>query len=87
MNRQPIDLGYVLRQFPQFEFSMRYFDHRLRAQKFVYLLQAFNVYMGYDYSWYLRGPYCSNLAASGLALDGFYGDIPQGARIVFASGG
>ena len=85
MNRQPIDLGYVLRQFPQFEFSMRDFDHRLRVQKFVYLLQAFNVYMGYDYSWYLRGPYCSNLAASGFALDGFYGDIPQGARMVFAS--
>lgn len=85
MNRQPVDLGYVLRQLPRFEFSMRDFDHRLRVQKLVYLLQAFDVYMGYDYSWYLRGPYCSTLAASGFALDGFYEHIPQGVRMAFAS--
>ena len=85
MNRQPVDLGYVLRQLPQFEFSMHDFDHRLRFQKLVYLLQAFDVYMGYDYSWYLRGPYCSTLAASGFALDGFYEHIPKNVRMVFAS--
>ena len=85
MNRQPVDLGYVLRQLPQFEFSMRDFDHRLRFQKLVYLLQAFDVYMGYDYSWYLRGPYCSTLAASGFALDGLYEHIPEGVRMAFAS--
>lgn len=85
MNRQPVDLGYVLRQIPQFEFSMRDFDHRLRFQKLVYLLQAFDVYLGYDYSWYLRGPYCSTLAASGFALDGFYTHVPKGVRMAFAS--
>ena len=85
MNRQPVDLGYVLRQFPQFEFGMRDFDHRLRVQKFVYLLQSFDVYLGYDYSWYLRGPYCSTLAASGFALAGFYDNIPQGVRMAFSS--
>lgn len=85
MNRQPVDLGYILRQFPQFKFGMHDFDHRLRVQKFVYLLQSFDVYLGYDYSWYLRGPYCSMLAASGFALAEFYTDIPQGVRMTFSS--
>ena len=85
MNRQPVDLGFVLRQFPDLEFGMHTFKHRLRIQKFVYLLQAFDVYLGYDYSWYLRGPYCSNLAASGFALAGFYADIPSGAGMHFSS--
>ena len=85
MNRQPVDLGYVLRQFPRFEFGMHDFGHRLRVQKFVYLLQSFDVYLGYDYSWYLRGPYCSTLAASGFALAGFYKDIPRGVRMYFSS--
>lgn len=85
MNRQPVDLGFVLRQFPGLEFGMHTFEHRLRIQKFVYLLQAFDVYLGYDYSWYLRGPYCSNLAASGCALAGFYADIPDGAGMHFSS--
>ena len=85
MNRQPIDLGFVLRQFPKFDFSMEDFNGRLRVQKFVYLLQAFDVYLGYDYSWYLRGPYCSTLAAAGFALAGFYGSIPEGSRMRFVS--
>ena len=84
MNRQPIDLGFVLRQFPRFEFSMDSFEHRLRVQKFVYLLEAFDVYLGYEYSWYLRGPYCSTLAAAGFALDGFYGRIPKSPRMHFS---
>ena len=87
MNRQPIDLGFILRQFPKFEFSMDSFDQRLRVQKFVYLLQAFDVYLGYEYSWYLRGPYCSTLAAAGFALAGFYVDIPEGSRMRFVSSG
>ena len=85
MNRQPVDLGFVLRQFPHLEFGMHTFEHRLRLQKFVYLLQAFDVYLGYDYSWYLRGPYCSTLAASGFALTGFYDDIPAGAAMRFST--
>ena len=84
MSRQPVDLGFVLRQFPGLEFGMQTFGHRLRVQKFVYLLQSFDVYLGYDYSWYLRGPYCSTLAASGFALAGFYADIPGGAGMHFS---
>ena len=63
---------------------MASFEHRLRVQKFVYLLEAFDVYLGYEYSWYLRGPYCSTLAAAGFALDGFYARIPENPRMHFS---
>lgn len=84
MNRQPIDLGFILQQFPRFEFSMASFEDRLRVQKFVYLLESFDVYLGYEYSWYLRGPYCLTLAASGFALDGFYARIPENPNMHFS---
>ena len=77
MDRQPFVLGFLLRKFPEFEFRMDNFDGRLRLQKFIYLLQAHDIYLGYDFSWYLRGPYCTTLAAAGFALDNFYDDIPQ----------
>lgn len=53
------------------------FEHRLRTQKFVYLMQTFGIYLGYDFSWYLRGPYCSTLAASAFVLNDVYDDIPD----------
>ena len=45
VDRQAIDLGYILRQFPDLDFGMDDFGHRLRVQKFVYLLQAFDIYL------------------------------------------
>lgn len=78
MDVQTVDLGFILREFPEFKFSMDQFDDRLRLQKFIYLMQAFDVYLGYDFSWYLRGPYCTRLATCGFALaDGIYQRIPQ----------
>lgn len=85
MQRQVIDLGFILRQFPAMEFSMDTFGDRLRLQKFIYLLQAFDVYLGYDYSWYLRGPYCSNLAACAFALRDIYDHVPD-TSISFPNG-
>lgn len=38
------------------------FNARMILQKTVYLLQSFGLYLGYPYSWYLRGPYSPNLA-------------------------
>lgn len=75
MDRQPFVLGFILRKFPEFAFSMDTFDDRLRLQKFIYLLQAHGIYLGYDYSWYLRGPYCSSLATDGFILDDIYTDM------------
>ena len=75
MERQPFVLGFILRKFPEFIFTMDNFDDRLRLQKFIYLLQAHDVYLGYDYTWYLRGPYCTTLATAGFALDDIYDRI------------
>lgn len=72
MDKQALVLGHILRQFPNFEFSMDTFDGRLRLQKIIYLLQAHDIYLGYDFSWYLRGPYCTTLATSGFILNEFY---------------
>lgn len=87
MDKQTIDLGHILRQFPDLDFGMDDFEHRLRVQKFVYLLQAFDVYLGYEYSWYLRGPYCTGLATVGYALRSLYPMIPRDKDMVFADPG
>lgn len=54
MNRMVVDLGVLLKNTPGYDFSMASFNDRLRLQKTVYLLQAFGIYPGYDFSWYLR---------------------------------
>lgn len=51
------------------------FDDRLKLQKLIYILQSFGVYLGYDFSYYLRGPYCSNLAQTGREVNEVYGDF------------
>lgn len=84
VNRQIIELGTVLRQFPKFEFSMDEFDARLRLQKFIYLLQTFDVFLGYNYNWYIRGPYCSTLTTCGFGLQTVYDKIPEGTEMEFA---
>lgn len=84
MNRPTVDLGMILRQAPEFKFDMDTFDGRLRLQKFIYLLQAHGIYLGYDFSWYLRGPYCTGLATCGFALRDIYRDIPKDVKVEFA---
>ena len=76
MNRQVVDLGFVLKQIPDFDFSMDVFEDRLKLQKSLYLLQSFGIYLGYDFSWYLRGPYCTSLAINAFALEEIYNEIP-----------
>jgi len=43
-------------------YSVEGFQNRLKLQKTVYLLQAFGIYLGYEYNWYLYGPYSPGLA-------------------------
>lgn len=83
LNRQVLDPGYVLRQFPDMEFGVDDFRHRLRVQKFVYLLQSFDIYLGYDYTWYLHGPYCTTLATMAKALSPIYDKIPCDPGMAF----
>ncbi len=77
MTRESIELGFILRQIPGCEFSMDEFEGRLSLQKVVYLLQAFGVNLGYSFSWYLRGPYCSLLATNGFTLERVYNMLPD----------
>lgn len=77
MDPQTVDLGFILRQFKNYNFSMNSFQDRLHLQKFIYLLQAHDIYLGYDYSWYVCGPYSTTLAERGFELDTIYKDIPQ----------
>ena len=85
VDRLVIDLGHILRQFPDLDFGMGDFEHRLRIQKFVYLLQAFGMYLGYEYSWYLHGPYCTRLATVGYALGSIYDMVPYDRDMEFVN--
>ena len=53
------------------------FDQRLIFQKTIYLLQAFGLYLGYVFSWYIRGPYSSELARKGYDLTRIYHTAPK----------
>jgi len=63
-------LGGILRRIGNFEPSCfpSSFDMRLIFQKTVYLMQAFGLYLGFDFSWYLRGPYSPMLAHFGYEI-------------------
>lgn len=64
-----VNLGYILKMVPHAPDGMSTFDDRLRLQKLIYMVEAFGVYLGYDFSWYLRGPYCTRLAKTGFELE------------------
>lgn len=74
INDEVIDLGLVLRNLDNFDMST--FNGRLTLQKTVYLMQAFGIYLGHNFSWYLRGPYSAHLASVGFALHDVYDKIP-----------
>ncbi|MDD9826447.1 MAG: hypothetical protein OXU86_06745 [Thaumarchaeota archaeon] len=78
-----VNLGYILRSIPHSSFKMDTFNDRLRLQKLVYMVEAFGVYLGYDYSWYLRGPYCTSLARAGFELEQIASEIPPHAKAEF----
>lgn len=80
-SKSAVELGYILKHVPGYEFSMESFDDRLRFQKTVYLLQAFDINRGYDFAWYLRGPYCSLAAHDGFDLLDVYDSIPAGSKV------
>lgn len=63
-------LGGILRRVGNFDATsfVSSFDARLIFQKTIYLMQAFGLYLGFDFSWYLRGPYSPMLAHCGYAI-------------------
>lgn len=77
MDRQTVDLGFVVRRSLGDRFTMGSFAGRLVLQKAIYLLQVCGAHMGYPFTWYLRGPYCPVLAAQGFELRHIYDKIPD----------
>jgi uncharacterized protein YwgA len=59
-------LGCVLRRAGIF--SVATFPERLKLQKTVYLLQAFGIYLGYPFNWYLYGPYSPQLTRDAFEI-------------------
>ncbi|MDO8633783.1 MAG: hypothetical protein Q7K34_00655 [archaeon] len=50
------------------ELNMNEYPDRLMLQKIVYLLQETGINFGYDFNWYVKGPYCTQLAADSFDL-------------------
>lgn len=58
MNNIDIANGIV---FQKMKVSKDTFDERLVCQKKIYLLQSLGTDLGYNYNWYVRGPYSPTL--------------------------
>lgn len=69
LSRQPLVLGFVLAKFPRLNINMRLHEDRIRFQHFMYLLQSCDVSLGYDYTYFLNGPYDTSLVANGIVYD------------------
>ena len=76
VNPQAMDLAFVLRNIPGYEHDMGSYGGRQRLQRLVYMLQAFGVNIGYDYNWYLAGPYDTLLMACAYVLEKFWRHVP-----------
>jgi uncharacterized protein YwgA len=50
------------------KFSLDSFQDRLKLQKTVYLLQAFGIFLGYNFNWYVYGPYSPGLASDAFGM-------------------
>ena len=73
------ELGGVLKRIGNYDPHLfeEDFDQRLILQKTVYLLQAFGLFLGYRFNWYLRGPYCVSLARHGYELVDLYDKVSE----------
>lgn len=76
MDSQLIVLGLFLEELDRpLDISTK--DDRLRTQKAVYLGQLTGVDLGYRYSWYVHGPYSTNLTQDYYAFNG----LPDAERL------
>lgn len=70
-------LGSLIKRIGNYD-AMETFDGRLKLQKTIYLMQSFDLYVGYDFGWYIRGPYSSSLTKDGYALRDKYDSVSEG---------
>jgi uncharacterized protein YwgA len=47
---------------------MNSLDSRIKLQKLVYILRSEGIDFGYNFTWYIRGPYSSDLADDGYYM-------------------
>lgn len=71
----PLTLAGVLKRVYS-SFSMESFNNRLKLQKFVYLLKAFGINLGYNFNFYIYGPYSTQLMIDGYQVTEF-GRTPE----------
>jgi uncharacterized protein YwgA len=50
------------------DIDMNSLDTRIKLQKLVYILKSEGIDFGYNFTWYIRGPYSSDLADDGFYL-------------------
>ena len=68
-------LGALLKRVNNF--NVKSFDGRVIFQKTVYFMQEFSVDLGYDFNWYVAGPYSSDLSGDGFKLQIVYNKSPN----------
>ena len=59
-------------------FDMGTFSSRFRLQKIIYLIQSKGICLGYDFSWYLHGPYSVALTRDAYQIEDFSKVKPVG---------
>ena len=47
---------------------MEQFNDKLQVQKITYLAQAYGINLGYEFEWYIRGPYCKQISEDAHAV-------------------
>jgi len=67
-------LGGLLKRISNFDMSD--LKQRIIFQKTTYLLQAFGLYLEYEFSWYVHGPYPTQHAKDRFTLVQIYEDVP-----------
>ncbi|RHP50092.1 hypothetical protein DWZ37_09725 [Clostridiaceae bacterium AF31-3BH] len=55
-------------------FDISTLDARIIVQKKIYLTEKLGINLGYDFSWYIHGPYCPQLT------EAVYECVPMGTR-------
>jgi uncharacterized protein YwgA len=70
------ELGMLLKNLYT-SFDMTSFSNRLKLQKIVYLMQIYGLPLGFDFNFYLYGPYSTDLCRAGFIIQD-YKDLPMG---------
>jgi uncharacterized protein YwgA len=77
INNRLARLNFLYQRIFGNDIDMGSFDSRIKLQKLVYILKSEGINLGYDFTWYIRGPYSSDLADDGFHFSNGDGMIPK----------